>query len=139
MKKYSVFVTIIALAELIYILASGVGASPERYSSSVRASVVSVATAAPSTRQYTAPRATATPKPLVIAKPKATAAPKRTSATPNPNSSFNTYILNTSTKKFHKPSCGSVKQMLDKNKQTYNGPRTSVINMGYSPCGKCNP
>ena len=138
MKKYSIFVTIIALAELIYILAGGIGASPEKLSSSVRASVVSVATAAPSTRQYTAPRATTTPKPFFIAKSKATAAPKKR-ATPAPTPAVNTYILNTSTKKFHRPSCASVKQMAEKNMRTFTGPRSSVIDMGYTPCARCSP
>ncbi len=50
-----------------------------------------------------------------------------------------TYILNTNTKKFHKPSCSSVKQMSDKNKQEYTGVRDDLIEQGYSPCGNCNP
>lgn len=50
-----------------------------------------------------------------------------------------TYILNTNTKKFHYPSCSSVKQMSDKNKQTYTGSRDDLISQGYDPCKKCNP
>lgn len=50
-----------------------------------------------------------------------------------------TYILNTNTKKFHYPSCGSVKQMKDANKETYTGSRDDVIARGYTPCKKCNP
>ena len=50
-----------------------------------------------------------------------------------------TYILNTNTKKFHYPSCGSVKQMKESNKQSYTGSRDDVIAMGYVPCKKCNP
>lgn len=49
------------------------------------------------------------------------------------------YILNTNTHKFHYPSCGSVKQMAEKNKQFYSGTRDDVIAMGYDPCKKCNP
>ena len=49
------------------------------------------------------------------------------------------YILNTNTKKFHYPTCGSVKQMAEKNKQFYSGNRDDVIGMGYDPCKKCNP
>ena len=49
------------------------------------------------------------------------------------------YILNTSTRKFHYPSCSSVSQMADKNKQSYNGTRDELIAMGYSPCGRCHP
>ena len=50
-----------------------------------------------------------------------------------------TYILNTNTKKFHYPTCSSVKQMKDKNKQEYSGTREEVISMGYDPCQNCNP
>lgn len=50
-----------------------------------------------------------------------------------------TYILNTNTKKFHYPSCGSVKQMKESNKRSYTGSRDDVIAMGYVPCKKCNP
>ena len=51
----------------------------------------------------------------------------------------NTYILNTNTRKFHYSSCSSVKQMSDKNKQTYTGSREDLISQGYDPCKKCNP
>ncbi len=50
-----------------------------------------------------------------------------------------TYILNTNTKKFHYPSCSSVKQMKEKNRQDYTGSRDDVISMGYDPCKNCNP
>ena len=50
-----------------------------------------------------------------------------------------TYILNKNTKKFHKPTCKSVRQMKESNKRTFEGTRTEVINMGYSPCGNCHP
>lgn len=49
------------------------------------------------------------------------------------------YILNTSSKKFHLPTCGSVKQMKDSNKQTYHGTREALIAQGYDPCGNCRP
>lgn len=50
-----------------------------------------------------------------------------------------TYILNTNTLKFHYPSCSSVNQMSEKNKQEYTGSRDNLIAQGYSPCGNCNP
>ncbi|MCD8324667.1 MAG: DNA-entry nuclease, partial [Clostridiales bacterium] len=50
-----------------------------------------------------------------------------------------TYILNTNTKKFHYPSCSSVDQMKESNKQEYTGSRDDLINQGYDPCGRCNP
>lgn len=49
------------------------------------------------------------------------------------------FILNRNTKKFHKPSCSSVKQMKDKNRVEYEGTRDEVINRGYAPCKRCNP
>ncbi len=50
-----------------------------------------------------------------------------------------TYILNNNTMKFHRPSCSSVNQMSDANKQEYTGSRDLLIEQGYSPCGNCNP
>ena len=50
-----------------------------------------------------------------------------------------TYVLNTNTMKFHYPSCSSVDEMKEKNKQVYTGSREDIINMGYVPCKRCNP
>lgn len=50
-----------------------------------------------------------------------------------------TYVLNTNTKKFHYPTCSSVDDMKEKNKQIYTGSGEEVINMGYVPCKRCNP
>ena len=50
-----------------------------------------------------------------------------------------TYILNTNSHKFHYPSCSSVDQMKESNKQEYTGRRDDLIEQGYSPCGRCNP
>lgn len=49
------------------------------------------------------------------------------------------YILNTNTKKFHYPTCSSVGQMKESNKQSYSGSRDDLIAQGYSPCGRCHP
>lgn len=54
-------------------------------------------------------------------------------------SSNQTYILNTNTKKFHKPECYSVKRMSEKNKKKYKGTKKQLIDEGYSPCKNCNP
>ena len=61
---------------------------------------------------------------------------KETSA---PVSTGTEYILNTNTKKFHYPSCSSVKQMKASNKKEYTGSRDDLIAQGYDPCKKCNP
>lgn len=50
-----------------------------------------------------------------------------------------TYILNTNTHKFHYPSCSSVGDMKEKNKQEYQGNREDIIKQGYDPCKRCNP
>lgn len=50
-----------------------------------------------------------------------------------------TYILNTHTKKFHLPTCDSVNQIQDENKQFFTGSREELTAAGYSPCGNCNP
>ena len=50
-----------------------------------------------------------------------------------------TYVLNTNTMKFHYPTCSSVDDMKEKNKQIYIGSRDDIINMGYVPCKRCNP
>ena len=55
------------------------------------------------------------------------------------NKTAQTYILNTNTKKIHRPTCSSVSQMKESNKQTYEGTVEELENMGYAPCKKCNP
>ena len=50
-----------------------------------------------------------------------------------------TYILNTNSKKFHKPTCSGAKDISEKNKKTFTGSRADLINQGYKPCGNCKP
>lgn len=50
-----------------------------------------------------------------------------------------TYILNTNTNKFHKPSCSSIKKMTKANKKEYTGSREDLENTGYDPCKRCKP
>ena len=50
-----------------------------------------------------------------------------------------TYILNTSSKKFHLPDCSGVASMNQANQQTYVGSREALLDEGYSPCGQCKP
>ena len=49
------------------------------------------------------------------------------------------YILNSNTKKFHYPTCSSVNDMKEKNKQEFFGTRDEAISNGYFPCGRCKP
>jgi len=50
-----------------------------------------------------------------------------------------TYILNTNSMKFHRPSCESVSDMWHKNRADFYGTREEAIEMGYVPCGICDP
>lgn len=50
-----------------------------------------------------------------------------------------TYVLNTSSKKFHLPTCSGVSDMSPSNQQDYTGSRENLIEAGYAPCGQCKP
>lgn len=50
-----------------------------------------------------------------------------------------TYILNTNTKKFHKPDCASVSHIQEENKKSFTGTRKELTDQGYAPCGQCKP
>lgn len=50
-----------------------------------------------------------------------------------------TYVINKSSKKFHKPTCDSVSQMKESNKEVVVCKRAKLIEDGYSPCQQCNP
>lgn len=49
------------------------------------------------------------------------------------------YVLNTNSKKFHRPNCSSVGQISEKNRQDVEANREELIARGYSPCGNCDP
>lgn len=49
------------------------------------------------------------------------------------------YVLNTSTKKMHRPFCDSVDKIKDSNRKTSAESRDALISQGYVPCKKCNP
>ena len=53
--------------------------------------------------------------------------------------SVSEFVLNTSSKKFHKPSCSSISKIKQENKEVYKGSRDALISQGYDPCKKCNP
>lgn len=50
-----------------------------------------------------------------------------------------TYIVNTNTGRFHKPSCTSVKQMKESNRLERTTTRDELISEGYEPCRNCKP
>lgn len=49
------------------------------------------------------------------------------------------YVLNTSTMKFHRPSCRDVPRIASQNYATSSSSRSDLISRGYSACGHCNP
>lgn len=49
------------------------------------------------------------------------------------------YVVNIHTKKFHKPDCESVEDILEKNREYYLGNRDTLIKEGYAPCKRCCP
>ncbi len=53
-----------------------------------------------------------------------------------PENSQTTYVLNTSSKKFHRLTCSSLPT---NNRQDTNLSREEIIALGYSPCGGCKP
>lgn len=59
--------------------------------------------------------------------------------TDNENIGSTKYVLNTNTKKFHYPTCGSAGKIAAKNYAESNESRDSLIAKGYSPCGNCDP
>lgn len=94
--------------------------------------------------------ATATPKPTVTPKPAADPTPtpelialapasEAPDAVPVTRSAERTYIINTSSGKFHVPSCSSVSEMKESNKREFSGSRDDLIASGYQPCGRCHP
>ena len=55
------------------------------------------------------------------------------------SSELKEYVLNTKSMKFHRPTCSSVDDIADNNKQEATAARDELISEGYSPCKQCNP
>ena len=81
------------------------------------------------------------PKPIET-EPILTEAPETEAPTPEIPAGTS-YVVNinpnSTSKKFHYPDCGSVKQMAEKNKWFYTGTADELIALGYTPCKNCNP
>ena len=56
-----------------------------------------------------------------------------------PTTTSTGYVLNTNSRKFHRPSCGTVKNMSESNKVYTYQSREEIIQMGYSACKDCKP
>lgn len=79
--------------------------------------------------------------PAETAEPSAAIAPS-VSAAPGPTGEApiaEAYVLNTSSRRFHRPECSSVRDMKPDNRRDFTGSRDEVIGMGYAPCGRCKP
>ena len=50
-----------------------------------------------------------------------------------------TYVINTSTGKFHTPDCHYATSMKEENRQEFTGDREELIEKNYSPCSTCKP
>lgn len=50
-----------------------------------------------------------------------------------------TFVLNTSSMKFHRPNCQSVQDMGEAHREMFYGSREEAIDAGYVPCGWCKP
>ena len=50
-----------------------------------------------------------------------------------------TYVLNTSSKKFHYDGCDGAVNISDRNRKFFEGSRATLIAQGYEPCGSCRP
>ena len=50
-----------------------------------------------------------------------------------------TYVLNTSSKKFHEPNCAQGKSISEQNRQVTTTTRQMLINQGFEPAGCCKP
>lgn len=49
------------------------------------------------------------------------------------------YVLNTNTRKFHRPSCSSVEDIKPSNRKDFSGSREVLIEQGFVPCKRCTP
>lgn len=55
------------------------------------------------------------------------------------NEDSETFVLNTSSKKFHIPGRSCANSVSEKNRKDFTGSRDDLLNDGYSPCGTCKP
>ncbi|MBP5304000.1 MAG: DNA/RNA non-specific endonuclease [Clostridia bacterium] len=81
---------------------------------------------------------TVTEAPKTVKKAVAKTTAKKTTLAPVDTKDA-TYVGNRNTKKFHKPSCASVKQMKESNRVFFYCQREEVVSQGYVPCKNCNP
>ena len=113
-KKKSKLLPILGVLLAIGIIGSCAGGNKDSKDSAPKDPPAAVQTTAPATTEP-------------ATEPQETTAPVRT------------YILNTSSKKFHKANCSNAKNIAEENREEFSGTRQEVIDQGYEPCGSCNP
>ncbi len=112
-------------------------------SSSVKSSSIPESSSVPasSSKAPSSSKSSSSSKAASSSKPNSSSVPDKSpssSSIPTENPTTGTYVLNTSTKKFHRPDCSSVKKIKPENYGTCDS-RESAIAQGYSPCKICNP
>ena len=50
-----------------------------------------------------------------------------------------TYVLNTSSMKFHLPDCAGAARIAPQNRRETTASRQALLDQGYTPCGSCGP
>ena len=75
----------------------------------------------------------------VSSTPLPAAAPAVPTPAPSSDPEIRDYVLNTSSCKFHYPSCDSVEKIKPSNREAFTGTRQELIQRGYDSCGICHP
>ena len=66
-----------------------------------------------------------------------TATAVATTTQPTTTVALSSFVLNTNTKKIHRPGCRSINSMKESNKKNYRGTVEELQSMGYTTCGNC--
>ncbi len=93
------------------------------------------------TEQETTTQQSTTPPPVATtqATTKATTQATTKTTTQAVVSQAQNYVLNWNTMKFHYPSCSSVSDIKDENRQDVHESKDTIKSWGFSPCRRCNP
>ena len=57
----------------------------------------------------------------------------------DPDAEVRDYVANTNTRKFHYPTCSSVKDIKPNNRSDRTCTRDDLLSEGFVPCKRCNP
>ena len=115
--------------------------------------VTETATQAPTEPETTTEQETTT-EPETITEAETTTAPETTEAQTaatetnaagqektlgDPDAEVRDYVANTNTRKFHYPTCSSVKDIKPNNRSDRTCTRDDLLSEGFVPCKRCNP